>query len=49
LIYTLGADEEVGGSGRDADVVCASVFSHDEADTEPCGCAVGDVASALLK
>ena len=45
LIYTLGADEEVGGTQRDADILCTNAGGEDS----PCSCAVGEEASALLR
>lgn len=50
LIYTMGADGEVGGTRRDTDIVCATVFGHgDDGEPEPCSCLAGENASALLK
>lgn len=51
LIYTMGADAALAGTGRDTDIVCASAFSDDdaEAEAEPCACGVGADATALLK
>jgi hypothetical protein len=48
LIYTLGADEQVGGTQRDADIVCTNA-SLDGEDNELCSCAVGETASALVR
>lgn len=50
LIYTLGADNQRGGGGRDADLACSTVYSDADSDeAEPCACYVGDEASSLLK
>ena len=50
LIYTLGADGEVGGTRRDADIVGVSGDGReDEAEAEPCACLIGDEASKLLE
>jgi hypothetical protein len=46
LIYTLGADDEVGGTGRATDILCTNADGEEDA---PCSCAVGDKASALLR
>jgi hypothetical protein len=52
LIYTMGADDEVGGSRRDADIVCKSAFrgsASDHDEPEACACVIGDDATALLE
>lgn len=51
LVYTLGADGEVGGTGRDADIACATALARSEEDEEPspCACFVGADATALLR
>ncbi|HET8938136.1 MAG TPA: type II secretion system protein GspG [Polyangiales bacterium] len=49
LIYTLGADAQVGGSGRDADILCLMPFtSGDSEAAEPCECGAGAEVSAWL-
>jgi hypothetical protein len=49
MIYTLGADDALAGSGRDADIVCTSPYVESENDDNSnCACAVGDEATALL-
>jgi hypothetical protein len=54
LIYTMGADNQSGGSGRDADIVCvhAGASSGEEGEegeeAEACSCFAGAEASALL-
>lgn len=55
LIYTLGADGEVGGQRRDADIACVSINATSDMDNDErsapaaCGCGVGAEASALLR
>jgi len=46
LIYTLGADDEVGGTQRDADILCSNADVEEDAS---CACAVGSQASELLE
>lgn len=50
LIYTLGADDERGGSGRDADLACATAYAESDSDeAAACACYAGDEVSAMLK
>ena len=49
LIYTLGADAQAGGSGRDTDILCLRLFTAADSEAaEPCQCGVGAEASAWL-
>jgi hypothetical protein len=48
LFYTLGADGEVGGTQRDADIVCSNADTTADGD-ETCSCLLGDAASELLR
>lgn len=49
LIYTLGADAQAGGSGRDTDILCLMPFTAGDSDgAEPCQCGVGAEVSAWL-
>ena len=49
LIYTLGADQAVGGTQRDADILCTNADVRADDENTSCACAVGEDASALLR
>ena len=50
LLYTLGADNALGGPRRDTDLACVSLYVESEGDeAEPCACYIGDDATALLR
>jgi hypothetical protein len=50
LVYTLGADDKIDGTGRDADIVCSTAFARAQGEqAAPCSCLVGADASALLR
>lgn len=49
-LYTLGADAEPGGTRRDTDFACQTLYSQPDADgAEPCACFSGEEASARLR
>lgn len=50
VVYTLGADDSVGGTRRDTDIAC-STFAADSAPSAEaaCFCGAGDSVSALLR
>lgn len=48
VLYTLGADNRRGGTGRDADLACATVARF-SGKNDACSCQAGADASELLK
>ena len=49
LIYTLGADDKVGGTQRDADILCTNAGLTADGENQSCACAFGNEASAMLE